>query len=298
MAVTGVPYSDERLDCQNCHVKNCDQCHALFENGKCTYSLDKARKQETCLVCHKREGAAYKIGEKKNMLDVHAQAGMQCMDCHTASEVHGNGTKYKSMRDDGAVETKCTKCHKIDEDETSRPHKVHKGKLDCAACHVENSTFCLNCHFPSVLEQGTRKGNFFPPSQDWLLLVNYDGKITSGTMQSLVHDGKPFITYAPFFTHAVQKQGRKCTDCHANDAVNLVIEGKSVPMAKFSDGAIESWKGVVPLVPSQLEWDFLDKEGDTWVPITFGGKPTLQYSCYAEPLTDKQVKKMAMPFKK
>jgi hypothetical protein len=80
--------------------------------------------------------------------------------------------------------------------------------------------------------------------------------------------------------------------------VNLVVEGKSVPMAKFAEGSIKPWNGVVPLVPGQLEWDFLDREGDTWIPLTFGGKPTMQYSCYAKPLTDKQVKKMAMPFKK
>lgn len=298
MDITGIPYSDKRLDCQNCHVKSCEPCHALFKDDVCSYSLEKARKQETCLACHKREGSSFAIGKKKNMEDVHIQAGMQCTDCHTASEVHGDGTTYKSMRDEGAVVTKCSNCHKFDEEKLSRSHKVHKEKLDCAACHVENSIFCLNCHFNSVIAQGSRKGNFFPPQQDWLLLVNYNGKVTSGTMQSLVHDGKPFITYAPFFTHAIQKEGRKCTDCHANDAVNLVIEGKSVHMAKFSDGSIESWRGVVPFAPALLKWDFLDKEGDTWIPLTFEGEPKIQLSCYATPLTDEQLKKMAMPFKK
>lgn len=298
MDITGVPYSDKRLDCQNCHVKSCDPCHAQIEGETCTYSLDRAKKQETCLACHKREGATYKIGNAKNKLDVHAQAGMECMDCHTATEVHGNGTKYRSMRDEGAVQTKCTTCHKKEEDDAIRPHKVHKGKLDCAACHVENTTTCLNCHFTSVMEKGTRAGNFFAPTQEWILLINYNGKITSGNAQTLVHEGKPFITYAPFFTHAVQKEARECTDCHANDAVNLIIDGKSVPMAKFKDGEFESWNGVVPLVPDQLEWDFLDREGDAWVPITFEGQPATQFSCYGTPLTDNQLKKMAMPFKK
>jgi hypothetical protein len=69
-------------------------------------------------------------------------------------------------------------------------------------------------------------------------------------------------------------------------------------MPKFKDGKYESWSGVVPLVPDQLEWDFLDRDGDTWVPITGSGELKTQLSCYGTPLTEEQLKKMAMPFKK
>ena len=59
-----------------------------------------------------------------------------------------------------------------------------------------------------------------------------------------------------------------------------------------------SWKGVVPLVPDQLAWQFMDKKGDKWIPLTNKEKPLVHYSCYAKPMTDKQVRKMAFPFKK
>ena len=296
MSITGIPYKE--LDCSKCHVKSCDPCHTAKEGEVCTYSVKTAKDKATCLKCHSREKVTFAINEKRGNLDLHIASGMVCADCHTALDVHGDGTAYKSMRDEGAVKAKCTNCHEFEADKLSRAHKVHKGKLDCAACHVANTTTCLNCHFTKFLETGQRKGNFIPPSQEWMLLVNYNGKITSGNVQTLVHEGKPFITYAPYFTHAVQKEARGCTDCHANDAVNLIAEGKSVPMATFKEGKVESWSGVVPLVPDQLEWVFLDKEGDTWVPIIFEGQPQTQFSAYATPLTDAQVKKMGMPFKK
>jgi hypothetical protein len=223
MDITGIPYTE--LDCGNCHVKSCDPCHAAMEGEKgdvCTYSIKKAKDKATCLGCHSREKATFAINEKKGNLDLHVASGMGCTDCHTALDVHGDGTAYKTMRDVGAVKAKCTNCHEFEEDELSRAHKVHKDKLDCAACHVANTTTCLNCHFTKFLETGTRAGNFFPPIQEWILLVNYNGKVTSGNVQTLVHEGKTFITYAPYFTHAVQKEGRACTDCHAE------IQGRQI----------------------------------------------------------------------
>lgn len=292
--LTGIPY--EKLDCKKCHVTSCDQCHIKKDDQECSYSLKTAKDTQTCLLCHSREKVTFKIGKKKNTLDVHMASGMGCVDCHKGQDVHGDGTFYRSMRDEGAVKASCKNCHSLEKD--IRAHKVHKNKLDCAACHVANTTSCLNCHFNKFLEQGKRAGNFFPPIQDWMILVNYKGKVTSGNVQTMVYNGKTFITYAPYFTHSVQAKARGCIDCHANEAVSLIKKGKSVPMATFKDNQMVSWKGVVPLVPDQLEWQFVDKQGDQWIPLKTKGKPMLQYSCYAEPFTKEQVKKMARPFKK
>lgn len=293
--ITGIPY--EKLDCQTCHVKSCDKCHAVKNGQKCSYSLKEARSSKTCLACHSREKVTFNMGRKNKCLDVHVANGMGCVDCHKGDDVHGDGTPYRTMRDDGAVKAKCAECHDLEGSE-SRSHTVHKGKLDCAACHVANTTSCLNCHFDKFLEQGTRKGNFFPPIQDWTLLVNYRGKVTAGNVQTLVYKGKTFITYAPYFTHAVQDKARKCADCHANKAVKLISKGKSVQMAKFSKDQMVSWKGVVPLVTGQLKWDFADKKDDQWILLKTREKPMIQLSCYATPLDKEQIKRMAKPYKK
>jgi hypothetical protein len=292
--LTGIPY--EKLDCKNCHISSCDQCHVEKEGQKCTYSVKAAKDTNTCLTCHSREKVTFQIGTQKNTLDVHVANGMACVDCHSGQDLHGDGTFYRTMRDKGAVKASCNNCHSLKKE--TRAHSVHNDKLDCAACHVTNTTSCLNCHFDKFLETGERKGNFFPPIQEWMILVNYKGKVTSGNVQTIVYNGKKFITYAPYFTHAIGTKARNCDDCHANEAIKLIIKGKSVPMSKFKDNRMVSWQGVVPLVPDQLEWEFVDKQGDQWIPLKSKEKPFLQYSCYAEPLSAAQVKKMAQSIKK
>lgn len=293
--ITGIPY--EQLDCKNCHIKSCEQCHAVKEGEKCSYSVKKARDSKTCLACHSREKVTFLLGKRKDCLDIHYKNGMVCADCHKGSDVHGDGIFYKTMRDSNAVGVSCKDCHSL-EDDKSKAHTVHNGKLDCAACHIANSTSCLNCHFDSFLDQGKRAGNFFPPIQDWTILVNYKGKVTSGNVQTLVYKGKKFIAYAPYFTHAVQAKARTCADCHANTAVKRIKKGKSVPMAIFKDNKMISWQGVVPLVPDKLHWDFADKEGGKWILLKSKEKPVVQFACYAEPFTKEQVKKMARAYKK
>lgn len=295
MTVTGIPYL--QLDCKGCHVRSCDRCHMEKNGEKCLYSLKKARDSKTCLACHSRERVTHSIGKRKKCLDIHVINGMGCVDCHTGSDVHGDGTAYRTMRDDGAVKAACTDCHTM-EDQKSRSHTVHRGKLDCAACHIANTTSCLNCHFDRFLQEKTRKGNFFPPIQDWTILVNYRGKVTSGNVQTLVYQGKKFITYAPYFTHAVQSKARTCTDCHGNKAVRRLKRGRSVRMAKFENQKMVSWEGVVPLVPELLMWDFADKEDAQWVLLKNKNKPIVQLSCYATPFSGEQIKKMAKPYKK
>ncbi len=292
--LTGIPY--EKLDCKTCHVKSCDPCHATREGESCSYSVAKAQEMETCLACHSREKAAFNMGKEKGALDVHIANGMVCASCHKAGDVHGDGRFYHSMRDEGAVRASCEMCHEPKEDDIAA-HKVHKGKLDCASCHIANSISCLNCHFDNFLKTGKRAGNFIPPIQDWLLLINYRGRVTSGSVQTLVYEKKKFIAYSPYFTHAVQAKGRECADCHANQAVKLIKEGKSVPMAAFKGGKMVSWRGVVPLVPERLEWHFLDKAGDDWVLIPDKKAPKTQFACYGEPLTKEQIEKLSMPLR-
>lgn len=292
MNITGIPYAD--LDCSNCHINSCDRCHATSDEqaGTCAYSTAEAKKTATCLQCHGRENLTYKMCEKQGTLDVH---GRQCTDCHGASDVHGDGKVYRSMRDPGAVKTNCMQCHEGGIGD-SRAHTVHKDKLDCAACHVSATTACMNCHMDTFLQTGSRKGNFLP-MQDWLLLINHEGKVTSATAMTLVYKDQKFVCYGPYFTHAIQPQGKQCADCHANEAVKRLKAGDKVPMMRFENGEVVNWQGVVPVIDGQLEWVYLNKSGDGWVPIEGGGDETVQYVEYGTPLTPAQLKKMAMPLK-
>ena len=291
MSLTGIPYKD--LDCKNCHVQSCDPCHArrIGKNFAC-YSEVKAHDAETCLQCHTRAKLTLKFAQDKGNLDVHVAKGMTCADCHKGEDVHGNGTFHKSMREPGALKVSCISCHTYDT--SIDAHMVHEEKLDCAACHVSNTLACMNCHFDSFVETGNRKGNFFP-MQSWLLLVNHEGKVTSGTAMSFVSNKQKLIVYAPYYTHSVMKKGRSCGECHENEAMKLIQKGDVVPMMSYDNGTVQNWEGVAPTVPNKLKWIYLDKSGDEWVPLKSTEPEKIQW-WYAEPLTEEQIEKLSTSY--
>ncbi len=289
-AVTGVPYKD--LGCKNCHVSSCNCCHLDKKDGAYFYSIDQARKSETCLKCHSREQATLGMDKERNTLGVHIKAGMQCADCHSARELHGDGTKYESMRQPGAMDTECSNCH---DPKQSQAHTVHKDKLHCTACHVQNSMTCFNCHFGVLKETQSKPKSMAGKAKDFLLLVKYQGKVTSGTMQTLVApDNYPFVTYVPYFTHSISQKGKDCEECHATEAVKILAEGREFVPGIVKDGKLEFYKGVIPVVPDQLKWPYLEKKDGKWTEFKPTSKPLIQLGVYAEPLTLEEVKKMAI----
>jgi hypothetical protein len=298
--ITNLPY--EVLECKNCHFTSCDRCHKEFDSKKATFSVSKAKRTETCMPCHGRESVSSKLDREQNALDVHEKAGMICTDCHLGEDMHGDGISYTSQREPGAVKADCLLCHSGKQAKGSiyladLPfHKIHKEKLDCAACHVRAAMNCYNCHFDTVLKTGSRKDAFIP-YKSWLLLVNYKGKITSGNAQTLVYKGKKYIVFVPYLTHSIMAKGRNCEDCHDNKAMKRIREGKTIPMVTFKDGKLITWEGVVPLVPDKLEWTFLDKKEGKWAVINNQEKPLVQFSLYAEPLTPQQLEKLDIHFK-
>lgn len=48
---------------------------------------------------------------ESKLADVHIAKGMGCMDCHSAREMHGDGTAYESSGALEATDTTCEKCH-------------------------------------------------------------------------------------------------------------------------------------------------------------------------------------------
>lgn len=286
--LTKVPY--DQLDCRNCHVKTCDQCHGSEENGRFIYSVAKAMDPNTCLSqCHGKQGLTFMLGQETGQPDVHIARGMGCSDCHEAEDMHGDGQEYASIRVFGAIKATCEGCHQ--DKPAIKSHEVHKGKLHCTACHVSTSISCQNCHFESFLKTGTREGNFFL-SNSWLLLMNHKGRVTAGTAMSFVANNRKLMVYSPQFTHAVQEKGRSCEACHANEAVRLIQQGKKIPMMGFAQGEIAPWKGVVPAVHENLEWQYFNKSGEKWIPLNTKETDNVQW-WYSSPITPGQLESLA-----
>jgi hypothetical protein len=287
--LTGVPYAE--LGCKNCHVASCDGCHRTDVAGKPAYSTKAARAQALCLKCHAREAATMKTDKAQNFVDVHVQAGLQCMDCHTGSDVHGDGTEYASMKQAGAVAPKCETCHpKLAQ---TASHTVHSGKLDCKACHVRQVVSCTNCHFETLVKTGQRVAI---PVSGWIFLMNYEGKVTSANMQTfVVPDRKTFLMFAPQFSHSVTKSGRRCEECHATQAAGEA-RSKHVKLLWLDKGGVQQARGVIPVVAgAKYGLVFQDFQDGKWSVLPDPAEPVIHYAGYGEPLSDAQVAKLAAP---
>jgi hypothetical protein len=284
-SLTGVPYDD--LVCKDCHTPGCDVCHKKEEDGKLAYSAESAKNQAICLGCHSRQGKILGIDKEKGEQDVHFAMGMQCADCHPPEEMHGDGIAYESMKQTGAMEVKCQGCHP--EVSSSQAHTVHGQKLDCAACHTRRVATCYNCHFDAQVAEGKK---IAITTTDWVFLINYQGKVTSGNFQSLKYQNKTFVTFAPHFSHSVMKQGRECNECHGTETAKRLAKG-NMKLTWFKDGKLQSVKGIIPVADGKLDLVFLDRINDQWVPLKNAPAPMVQYSEYGTPLSEEQLKKLA-----
>jgi hypothetical protein len=287
--ITGIPYAD--LNCNTCHVENCDVCHKTEKEDKTFYTNEAANNQDMCLKCHGREAAIMNIDKKNNTEDVHFAAGMECMDCHTQREMHGDGVVYTSMKQPGAMDVKCEECHA--EVGKSISHTIHKNNVDCNSCHVQQVVSCTNCHFETMVKEGKRVSI---PVSGWEFLMNYNGKVTSANMQTFVVSGnKTFLMFAPQFSHSVYKNGKKCEECHANTNVKKTETG-SIDLTWLENGNVVQTKGVIPIVEGVQHNSFFQnyKEGK-WTPVENPEKPVVQYVGFGNPLTKEQLNKLLKP---
>lgn len=264
-----------------CHASNCDQCHIKTINGKPSFSKDAARDPKVCAPCH---------GEiSSEDPDVHYKKGMVCMDCHTAREIHGDGTEYKSYNEPGVFDITCEKCHSAKSQSIS--HTVHKDKLDCSVCHTAEIVTCLNCHVDARLEKKKVKQ---PQFKNMYFLVNHNGKVKLANMLSYVYQNKTMITFAPTFLHSIKKEGKKCAECHNSQIVKDMAKNK-FSLVRWENNEMKGADGVIPVLEGYnwnlvyMNWNSTDS---SWVPIKNPPEPLLNYSGFCSPITKEQFLKL------
>ena len=265
---TNVPI--EELGCKECHgpidgngnpypdpyTPSCVDCHDTV-----TWVVE----QDQCLSCHSRQATEI---NKLGYTDVHRTAGMNCWDCHTFGDMHGDGTEYNSILEDGAIDADCEDCHEMDADHGG----PHNGKLHCSACHAQTVISCYNCHFESQIEAHVKRAK--QPLHDFVMLVNRDkdDKVYTASFQSVTYQGNAFVAFAPYTGHTITENGRICTDCHLNFGGNVeaIEQYNDTGEIKFvqwdDDNKVLSWvHGVVPIpvdYEDTLKMDFLTYLGD------------------------------------
>jgi hypothetical protein len=293
---TGVAYMD--LTCKSCHEPQAGgcvtHCHDVANPGLGA-EVD-ATLTGACGDCHGRQKAeAFVHGYS----DVHRDAGMDCMACHTLGDVHGDGTIYASMLEDGAIDTRCEDCHTSIADNSY--HTMHSSTVDCSACHIQSVVTCYNCHFETELVLDTKKpyGQF----KDWVFLMNYRGKVHAANFQSVVDvDDESILAMAPFYAHTISRNAvTSCNDCHGNPAFQEYFDANDgvIDVVWWNGAGLSYMKGRIPVTPELTNtMNFavvqLDQPGGSvWSHV--GDNVDEIQIVYGSPLTANQMNKLKDP---
>ena len=279
--LTGMSASAVGCTKTGCHVPSCDVCHKQEVGARARYSTAQAGSETACRSCHPPE---------KDDPDVHTRAGMTCMRCHSAREIHGDGVPYRSAWEPGAMDARCENCHQALPQTAS--HTVHKGRLDCGACHTRDVPTCFNCHIESRL--AGKKGGSLQRS-GMLYLVNHNGRVRLANLLTYVYKRGTMITLGPVAPHRIVKAGRTCPDCHGSANARAVADG-SLVISSFRGGELTTAAGVIP-VAEGMTWRvaFLDRDGERWVPLADAAPPLVNFSLFCSPLTREQLAKLERP---
>lgn len=194
----------EEGNCAKCHATSCYDCHTLTPHND-----DTASEISTCDKCHSKKQATYsgfmpKYSKPGPSADIHYEAGMLCVDCHSSEEIHGDGENYTDMTE--AVTVKCEDCH--EQDLSIEAHATHEDNLDCAACHMAWMPTCVNCHLDTRKTDGITTDKFY-------LLRAGDGEIKPFLqMKSTYKDDGDHIAYSEYFAHTITDEPHDCEFCH------------------------------------------------------------------------------------
>ncbi|MBD3275617.1 MAG: hypothetical protein GF372_09915 [Candidatus Marinimicrobia bacterium] len=140
-------------DCGKCHT-TCGQCHVSrpnsVEGGFVNNHMFQKRPDQSlnCTACHgSRVGEEYTSEGRSAQRDVHYIPGaMHCVDCHDATEMHGDGNKYPHRLANPLV-PRCEDCHSGAEFDTANDyHDTHLGDMSCTVCHSQEYKSCNSCH--------------------------------------------------------------------------------------------------------------------------------------------------------
>ena len=153
--------------CASCHT-TCGDCHVSQPNSVGGGLIEGHVFNQTpsmtrnCTACHgSRVGSEY-LGKHEDIkADVHFRQGrMNCVDCHTGTEMHGAYTtpdgELPAHRYDGTQMPNCRDCHPtvIAGEDGVQMHQMHSENLSCQTCHSVSYTSCDGCHVALSEETG------------------------------------------------------------------------------------------------------------------------------------------------
>lgn len=255
--------------CASCHT-SCGDCHVSQPNSVEGGFLDGHVFQGTpsmtrnCTACHgSRVGNEY-LGKHEGLMgDVHFRQGrMNCVDCHSGDEMHGDNTECSQChpgseeaealpapdhRYAGMQVPRCETCHAnaASGQDGLAMHDEHGGDLSCQVCHSLPYSNCDSCH---VAVSETTGNPFF--STDATYLGFYIGRNPRKSYarpyefvplrhvpmaednfdyygQDLLPRFDALPTWAYATPHNIQRntpQAESCNACHGNGELFLTVD--------------------------------------------------------------------------
>ncbi len=280
--LTGIPYENlkcrechtrynkeeklEQIRCEGCHIT--DPANSAPPMAMLSLPQFASTGPSGCLSCHRRQG--FEIVAQKPKLDpatnqpvtdslgnqvmvplttdVHrspAPVGkaMQCVNCHSQAEIHGDGNSYNSLIESPSV--KCVDCHAVENLSNNPAHEQHGENVTCAACHVQTVTSCYGCHFNVVVpDENGVAGSEFPYKRftGWKFLVMRDGKYDLANLMAVTYsegeETKTFAVIAPNYGHTVSSLkgdiNKACAQCHDNANVKTYNETGEIVLTRYN----------------------------------------------------------------
>ncbi len=254
--------------CYNsCHISKCEDCHK--RSGK---NISKP-KIDDCLTCHKEtytgkeytglgireDHERYKRGIQKDgeyylkmLTDVHYEAGMQCIDCHSKNNIQGS----EKAKD-------CLSCHTYDISIIDHSIKGHY-KVACISCHAAYSTMELGTFYlrfressysefvkelPQISEEYFKSSFMRVNERPPLVIDNDTGKympakpskiiFTTNTYKDLVTGQENNMIanrWKVTYPHTVRKETVLCSSCHDNERAFLLESDENRILYPDKDG--------------------------------------------------------------
>ncbi len=219
--------------CQSCHA-SCGDCHMSKAKSARGGLMDghaflkRPPMEQGCGTCH--GGRVYPEYTGKNEgfpPDVHwEKAKMDCVACHPATQMHGDGRAYAD-RHAVASRPSCLDCHPQAK-ATGSPieqHAVHKDQVNCVVCHATVYRGCENCHLgrgaKSSLQFKIGKSARSDAPYQFTLLRHVPTVRTM--LDPKLKDGMPNYDAAPTWKdtvpHNIQRKTARtasCNNCHGN----------------------------------------------------------------------------------
>jgi thiosulfate/3-mercaptopyruvate sulfurtransferase len=157
-------------NCATCHG-SCGNCHVVrppIAGGGLANGHDFNKNPDmiqTCVSCHtSRGGHAYLGVAPGTESDVHLKKmGYTCMDCHSGSELHGDGQPVNQRYAYDKL-PKCSNCHTGIETDNMY-HSIHYDDFNCQVCHSQDYNNCGSCH---IHGEGAR----IPSYMDFKIALN------------------------------------------------------------------------------------------------------------------------------